>query len=457
MLMATMVVMAAMAGIAVADPLSSASLTTPTPSAHASEATANGGLGYAAVRAHSEALCEPLAIEDYGVQPIVDASPPRWHLAHTTWFFETFLLKPFRAGYQPFHPAFEYLFNSYYNGVGEQFPRPDRGTLSRPTVAEVLAYRHYVDEAMARLLASEDPDVQSRIQLGLHHEQQHQELMLTDIKANLGLNPLKPAYRPGPVAAADDVPLMFEPFAGGIVEVGAGANVPFCFDNERPRHKAWLEEFALANRLTTNAEYAEFIADGGYRTPSLWLSEGWAWRSENAVEAPMYWRQADGAWLEYRLDGEHPLSMTAPVAHVSHFEADAFARWAQARLPTEAEWEVAATCQTASDSLPAPTPTQPALHPSPATVNHSGLQQLSGACWQWTSSAYGPYPKYSPLAGTLGEYNGKFMSGQLVLRGGSCATPPGHTRPTYRNFFYPKDRWQFTGIRLAKSVGESGK
>ena len=421
-----------------------------------SRAFANGGPAYAEVRAYSEALCESLAIEDYGVQPIVDASPPRWHLAHTTWFFETFLLKPFRTGYQPFHPAFEYLFNSYYNGVGEQFPRPNRGTLSRPTVAEVLAYRHHVDEAMAALLASEDPEVQGRIELGLHHEQQHQELMLTDIKANLGLNPLKPAYRPGPVAAADDVPLTFEPFAGGIVEVGAGADVPFCFDNERPRHKAWLEEFALANRLTTNAEYAEFIADGGYRTPSLWLSEGWAWRCENAVEAPMYWRDADGAWMEYRLDGEHPLWMTAPAAHVSHFEADAFARWAQARLPTEAEWEVAATCQTASDSLPAPTPTQLALHPSLAT-NHNGLQQLTGACWQWTSSAYGPYPKYSPLAGTLGEYNGKFMSGQLVLRGGSCATPPGHTRPTYRNFFYPKDRWQFTGIRLAKSVGESGK
>ena len=408
-------------------------------------ALANGGIDYGIVRARSEALCKPLAIEDYGVQPIVDASPPRWHLAHTTWFFETFLLKPFVAGYQPFHPAFEYLFNSYYNGVGVPFPRPQRGTLSRPTVAEVLAYRQHVDEAMVPLLAREDADVRSRIELGLQHEQQHQELMVTDIKANLGLNPLKPAYGPRATVADEAVPLTFEAFAGGIVHVGA--EVPFCFDNERPRHKAWLEDFALANRLATNAEFAEFIADGGYRTPSLWLSEGWAWRCDHAVEAPMYWRQVDGAWLEYRLDGERPLLPQAPVVHVSHFEADAYARWANARLATEAEWEQAATRQPPRQAVE-----QPMLHPSPA-VPGGGLQQLAGHCWQWTASAYGPYPGYRPLAGTLGEYNGKFMSGQLVLRGGSCATPQGHARPTYRNFFYPKDRWQFTGIRLAKSLG----
>ena len=420
------------------------------------DATANGGIDYATVRTRSEALCEPLAVEDYGVQPIVDASPPRWHLAHTTWFFETFLLKPFGAGYRPFHPAFEYLFNSYYNGIGKQFPRPRRGTLSRPTVADVLAYRRHVDEAMAPLLNSEEAEVRTRIELGLQHEQQHQELMVTDIKTNLGLNPLKPAYRTAPAVEAQPVPLTFETFAGGVAEVGAGADVSFCFDNERPRHKAWLEDFALANRLATNAEYAEFIEDGGYRTPSLWLSEGWAWRSENGVEAPMYWRRADGAWLEYRLDGEHPLLLAAPVVHVSHYEADAFARWANARLPTEAEWEVAASRQPASGSLPSRPPHPlPALHPPPAPEHGGALQQLTGACWQWTSSAYGPYPAYRPLAGTLGEYNGKFMSGQVVLRGGSCATPPGHARLTYRNFFHPRDRWQFTGIRLAKSLSDS--
>ena len=408
-------------------------------------AVANGGLDYAHVRARSETLCEPLAIEDYGVQPIVDASPPRWHLAHTTWFFETFLLKPFVAGYRPFHAAFEYLFNSYYNGVGEQFPRSKRGTLSRPTVAEVLAYRHHVDEAMASLLAREDADVRNRIELGLQHEQQHQELLVTDLKANLGLNPLKPSYLPAAHTTAEEpVPLIFKSFAGGIVHLGAGADTSFCFDNERPRHKAWLNDFALANRLTTNAEYIDFIADGGYRTPSLWLSEGWAWRSENDIRAPLYWRQADGAWFEYRLDGEHPLAMTAPVVHVSHFEADAYARWANARLATEAEWETAAAHAT-------PALETPPLQPRPA-VRNSALQQLYGHCWQWTSSAYGPYPDYSPLPGTLGEYNGKFMSGQLVLRGSSCATPVGHSRRTYRNFFYPKDRWQFTGIRLAKSL-----
>ena len=410
-------------------------------------ALANGaGLDYAAVRAQSEALCEPLATEDYVVQPIVDASPPRWHLAHTTWFFETFLLKPFAAHYQPFDPAFEYLFNSYYNGIGNQFPRPLRGTLSRPTVADVRRYREHVDAAMQPLLQREDANVQSRIELGLHHEQQHQELLLTDIKANLGLNPLKPAYRAAgefPVEAAP--PLAFESFGAGLAEIGA-AGAGFCFDNERPRHRVWLDDFALANRLVTNAEYAAFIDDGGYDAPALWLSEGWAWRSEHDVCAPMYWRRVDGAWLEYRLDGERQVEDDAPVTHVSYFEADAYARWAGARLPTEAEWEhAAAGCPVRG------TFALDAVHPRPAQGD-GGLLQLFGDCWEWTSSAYGPYPGFAPLAGTLGEYNGKFMSSQNVLRGGSCATPSGHVRATYRNFFYPKDRWQFTGIRLAKSA-----
>ena len=413
-----------------------------------SAAFANGvGLDYAPVRGQSEALCEPLATEDYVVQPIVDASPPRWHLAHTTWFFETFLLKPFAAGYRPFDAAFEYLFNSYYNGVGNQFPRPLRGTLSRPTVAEVRRYRQHVDAAMQPLLGREDATVQSRIELGLHHEQQHQELLLTDVKANLGLNPLKPAYRPASEPAAEIAPaLAFEPFAAGMAEIGA-AGKGFCFDNERPRHRVWLDDFALANRLVTNAEYAAFIDDGGYDTPALWLSEGWAWRSEHDVRAPMYWGRVDGAWLEYRLDGgERPVEDDAPVTHVSYFEADAYARWAGARLPTEAEWEVAAAGNPVHGTF-APN----AVHPRAAQGN-GGLLQVFGDCWEWTSSAYGPYPGFTPLAGTLGEYNGKFMSSQNVLRGGSCATPQGHVRATYRNFFYPKDRWQFTGIRLAKSL-----
>ena len=417
----------------------------------ASAAFANGAarLDYAAVRGQSEALCEPLATEDYVVQPIVDASPPRWHLAHTTWFFETFLLKPFAAGYRPFDSAFEYLFNSYYNGIGNQFPRPLRGTLSRPTVREVLGYRRHVDEAMQALLGREDAETRSRIKLGLHHEQQHQELLLTDIKANLGLNPLKPAY-----CGADEstsvaaVPLSFVPFAGGLAEIGAASAQSFCFDNERPRHRVWLDDFALANRLVTNAEYAAFIADGGYDAPALWLSEGWAWRSEHDVRAPMYWRRVDDVWFEYRLDGERPVERNAPVTHVSYFEADAFARWAGARLPTEAEWEHVAASKPVRGTF-----ATDAAHPRPAQ-GEDALLQLFGDCWEWTSSAYGPYPGFTPLSGTLGEYNGKFMSSQNVLRGGSCATPAGHVRATYRNFFYPKDRWQFTGIRLAKSLPE---
>ena len=399
---------------------------------------------YHAVRARTEALCRPLAIEDYGVQPMVDASPPKWHLAHTTWFFETFLLQPFAPGYRCYHSAFEHLFNSYYNGVGTPFPRPKRGALSRPTVEEVFAYRAHVDAAMRALLHREDAQVQSRIALGCQHEQQHQELIVTDVKANLGANPLKPAYRD---AYAEDaslpVALAFHDVAGGIEEIGASGG--FCFDNELPRHRLWLEDFAIANRLVTNAEYAEFIADGGYEKPALWLADGWAWRTRRAALAPMYWRREDGGWLEYRLDGEsEPLDL-APVTHVSYFEADAFARWAGARLPTEAEWEVAAAAHPRAGVS-----ARDALHPRAAVDNDLG--QLFGDCWQWTSSAYGPYPGYRTLPGALGEYNGKFMSGQQVLRGGSCATPPGHARSSYRNFFYPKNRWQFTGIRLAKSV-----
>ena len=402
---------------------------------------------FADVRTRTAALCWPLNIEDHSVQPMVDASPPKWHLAHTTWFFETFLLRPFGANYTRFHPAFEYLFNSYYEGVGDRHPRPRRGILSRPTLAEVYAYRAHVDVRMAPLLASDDADLRARIQLGLHHEQQHQELIITDIKANLGCNPLRPAYLPATTEPSSNAPAMvFVEFGGGLVETGARSDDTFCFDNELPRHKAWLDDFALANRLVTNGEYAEFIAAGGYDDPALWLADGWAWARDNGVRAPMYWRQEGGTWVEYRLNGEQPLRTEAPVTHVSYFEADAFARWADARLPTEIEWEHAATQAGAPGNLPDGT-----FHPRPAN-GHERVGQLFGDCWQWTASGYGPYPGFRPLPGALGEYNGKFMSGQQVLRGGSCATPPNHTRATYRNFFYPKDRWQFTGIRLARTV-----
>ena len=426
------------------------------------KANAVAAEAYARVRRRSEALCEPLAIEDYGVQPIVDASPPKWHLAHTTWFFETFLLVPFVQDYRRFHPSFEYLFNSYYNGVGQPFPRPKRGNLSRPTVAEVLAYRRHVDAAMERLLVAEDAEVQGRAELGLHHEQQHQELLVTDFKVTLGSNPLKPAYREPYVDAPGSVsdgrpqgsPLRFLRYDGGLVDQGMDAGAAFCFDNESPAHRVWLEPYALANRLVTNGEYLEFIEDGGYAEPSLWLSEGWAWVQERGIDAPMYWRSVEGGWREYRLDGESAIAPHLPVTHLSFYEAEAYAAWAGARLPTEAEWEHVARQKPA---LAGNFADNGRLHPAPAsftsdTGGESDPTQLFGDCWEWTSSAYRPYPGFKPLPGTLGEYNGKFMSGQQVLRGGSCATPEGHVRPTYRNFFYPPDRWQFTGIRLAKDA-----
>ena len=433
----------------------------------ASPAQSNAALEevYGRIRRRSEALCEPLEVEDYGVQPIVDASPPKWHLAHTTWFFETFLLAPFLKGYQPFHPSFGYLFNSYYNGVGKPFPRPARGNLSRPTVAEVMAYRRHVDGAMERLLGAEAPDVQARTELGLHHEQQHQELLVTDFKVTLGSNPLRPPYRSrieAPEWASAErqaLPLGFGRYDGGLVDQGLDAGDGFGFDNESPAHRTWLEPFALANRPVTNGEYRDFIADGGYRTPSLWLSEGWAWVQERGIEAPMYWRAVEDGWREYRLDGESPVAAHLPVTHVSFYEAEAYAAWAGARLPTEGEWEHAARqsldehWQSAADALAGNFADSGLLHPGPATPAAADVPlQLFGDCWEWTSSAYRPYPGFKPLPGTLGEYNGKFMSGQQVLRGGSCATPEGHVRPTYRNFFYPPDRWQFTGIRLAKDA-----
>ena len=407
---------------------------------------------YAAVRQQTEVLCRPLAVDDYGVQPMDDASPPKWHLAHTTWFFETFLLKPFAERYEPFAEGFETLFNSYYNGVGRPFPRPKRGTLSRPTVEEVYAYRQHVDAAMAPLLARGDAEVGARVELGLHHEQQHQELIVTDLKYTLGTNPLRPAYRHDlDRAACAARAVTFHEFPEGFVEIGA-AGTAFRFDNETPRHRVWLRPFEVADRLVTNAEYAAFIEDGGYREPSLWLSDGWDAVRRERWEAPLYWRRGDGAWFEYCLWGPAPLDSHAPVTHVSFYEADAFARWAQARLPLEAEWESVAARHCGDDDDPTGHFADGGrLHPrSPAGA---GMAQLLGDAWEWTSSAYVAYPGYRPLSGTLGEYNGKFMANQMVLRGGSCATPAGHVRTTYRNFFHGPDRWQFTGIRLARDAG----
>lgn len=390
-----------------------------------------------------------------------DASPPKWHLAHTSWFFETFLLSPFLKGYKPYHPAYEHLFNSYYNGVGQPFPRPRRGHLSRPTVAEVLAYRAHVDESMIRLLdaagsddlaAAERTAVFQRSILGLHHEQQHQELLLTDLKYNFGHNPLAPVYARSASAAPTSVAEPsagsdFSRYDGGLVQIGVQADDTgaFHFDNESPAHPVYLAPYALANRVVTCEEYLAFMADGGYRTPSLWLSDGWAWVCETGVEAPLYWSRREDEWWEYRLSGTAPVDGRVPVTHISAYEADAFARWSGCRLPTEAEWEAAAVRMAVTGNFA----DSGRFHPEPAAID-DGPQQFFGDVWEWTSSAYGPYPGYKPPTGTIGEYNGKFMANQLVLRGGSCATPAGHVRPSYRNFFYPPDRWQFTGIRLAK-------
>ena len=395
---------------------------------------------YEPVRMATLALVAPLSEEDCAIQSMPDASPVKWHLAHTTWFFETFVLEPYAAGYRPFDPAYRYLFNSYYNALGERHPRPERGMLSRPSLAEVLAYRRHVDEAM---LARNDLPAEL-VQLGLHHEQQHQELILTDLKHLLSRNPLHPTYRGGaldPASAAP--PLTWIDLPSGIREIGhAGSD--FCFDNELPRHRVFVDGFRLASRLVTNAEYLAFMRDGGYERPQLWLSDGWDTRSAQGWSAPLYWEREDGRWRVFTLRGMRDVDPNEPVCHVSYYEADAYARWARVRLPTEAEWEVAAVGATARGTFVE----SGRLHPAPAHAG-AGLQQMFGDLWQWTGSAYLAYPGYRPAAGAVGEYNGKFMVNQFVLRGGSCATPQSHIRASYRNFFPPAARWQFSGIRLA--------
>ncbi len=400
------------------------------------------------VRAESEALCAPLELEDYGIQSAPEVSPPKWHLAHTTWFFETFLLKPFLSGHREFHPRFGYLFNSYYETAGTFHPRAKRGLLSRPTLTEVLSYRACVNERMRELLAdanhSDRPEIERRIELGLQHEQQHQELLLTDIKFNFAINPLRPAYQPLPLKARCDVsPLRFLEYAGGVREIGRdGAG--FCFDNETPRHRAYLQDFRLGSRLTTNGEFLEFINAGGYRQPQWWMSDGWKTVREQRWEAPLYWEQNDGVWSRMTLSGMREIVPEEPVCHVSFYEADAYARWAGRRLPTEVEWECVAADIAPQGNL------RDAGFLEPVAADGDGLVQMFGDVWEWTASPYVAYPGYRPLAGTLGEYNGKFMSSQMVLRGGSCVTPNDHIRAAYRNFFYPWERWQYTGIRLAE-------
>jgi ergothioneine biosynthesis protein EgtB len=418
---------------------------------------------YAAVRHCTEELCRGLEVEDFGVQSMPDASPTKWHLAHTSWFFETFVLAAALPDYRPFHPQFNFLFNSYYNAVGARQPRERRGVLSRPTVREVFAYRAHVDRHMAELVGDGADDrlgpLGPTVELGLHHEQQHQELLLTDIKHVFACNPLHPVYRERPPAEPTGAePLRWLQYGGGLCWVGH-ADGGFAFDNEGPRHRVHLAGFEVASRLVTCGEYLAFLEDGGYERPALWLSDGWNVCQRERWAAPLYWEKRGGRWWQMALAGMCPVDEAEPVCHVSYYEADAFARWRGARLPAEAEWEVA------SEGVPLTGNFLEGgrFHPAPAAADEvAGPLQMLGDVWEWTASPYVAYPGYRPAAGALGEYNGKFMCNQLVLRGGSCATPHSHIRRSYRNFFPPDARWQFSGIRLARDldgpgIGEGGR
>ena len=397
---------------------------------------------YRQIRQISEQICHPLAIEDYTIQSMPDVSPPKWHLAHTTWFFETFVLLPHLPGYTVFDRQFGYLFNSYYEAVGARHPRHQRGLLSRPTVAEVYRYRAHVDRSMGTLLSDTaiDTDLANLINLGLHHEQQHQELLLTDIKHILALNPLHPVYR-------DDLKLHSAPncqpfewlkYPGGLYSIGHQGD-EFAFDNESPSHQTYLQDYQIGNRLVTNGEYLEFIQAGGYQESKYWLAEGWMTVQSQQWQCPLYWEQIDDQWWVMTLGGLKRLDLNEPVCHVSFYEADAYATWRGRRLPTEAEWEIATVNMPQVGNFL----DSDKLHPT------SGTHQFFGDVWEWTQSAYLPYPGFKIAEGAIGEYNGKFMCNQMVLRGGSCVTSADHIRPTYRNFFPPSARWQFSGIRLA--------
>ncbi len=400
---------------------------------------------YSRVRGFSETLCRPLTKDDYQIQSIPQTSPPKWHMAHVTWFFETFILADFKPGYQPFHAEYDFIFNSYYYTHGNMHPRPKRGLLSRPTVDEIYQYRQAIDEAMLELIECVDDskwiDLCFKVELGLHHEQQHQELLLMDVKHNFNANPLKPAYRNDlKIPAGQNTAIDWIEFDGGIKNIGTDGN-EFCFDNETPSHEILLRPFKLSARFVTNSEYIEFIHDGGYSNPALWLADGWAMIQTRDWSHPLYWSDAKGNWQQFTLGGMRELNPNEPVCHISYYEADAFARWSGNRLPLEAELELMLEPQTISGNFVE----DDYLHPMPANDNG----QYYGDLWAWTASPYTPYMGFKPLAGTMGEYNGKFMSNQMVLKGGSCITSRDHIRPTYRNFFYPEERWAFTGIRLA--------
>ena len=414
------------------------------------------------VRARTMDLAAPLTAEDQCIQSMPDVSPTKWHLAHTSWFFETFILMlylaPHDGGYAPFDPDYDYLFNSYYKQVGPHHERPNRGFLSRPPLDDIHAYRRHVDAAMEGLIADVDDGTWAEllplVALGLNHEQQHQELILTDIKHVFSLNPLRPAYQPFKPhgipsgdgdSDGDDAPLEWIDFSDGLIETGHDGP-GFAFDNEGPRHKVWQDAFRIASRPVTNGEYLKFISDGGYRRPELWLSDGWAAVHDRDWQAPLYWEKADGGWRLMTLSGMRALDLAEPVSHVSFFEAYAFANWAGKRLPREDEWErLAADCPLEGNFADGGH-----YHPVPGKADGGSAIQMFGDVWEWTGSAYSPYPGYKAETGAIGEYNGKFMSGQMVLRGGSAATAAGHVRATYRNFFYPPDRWQFSGLRLAE-------
>lgn len=411
---------------------------------------------YADIRQTSLDLIAPLSPEDMAVQSMTECSPTKWHLGHVTWFFETLILGEVDPGYRRFDDAFAYLFNSYYETAGPRHPRPRRGMLTRPPVDRVLAYRRAVDQAMDDLIRSVDDRVWARIaplvDLGLHHEQQHQELMLMDLLNLFAANPIDPVYRPAPgggptLAGTGAPPLRWFDHPGGLVAIGhRGAG--FAYDNEGPSHQVWLAPFRLASRPVTNGEWLAFMADGGYREPLLWLSDGWATVQAEGWTAPAYWAESDGAWTTMTLHGRQPVDPDAPVVHVSYYEADAFARWSGRRLPTEAEWEVFARQRPVAGN----TLGRDLLAPAVAPDDDSGPVQMFGDVWEWTASPYTPYPGFRPVPGAVGEYNGKFMCNQMVLRGGCCVTPDGHIRPTYRNFFYARDRWPFAGLRLAEDA-----
>jgi ergothioneine biosynthesis protein EgtB len=412
---------------------------------------------FAQVRAQTEALAAPLSAEDCQLQSMPDASPAKWHLAHLTWFFETFILERFEPEFKPFDAGFRVLFNSYYNGVGDKYPRPKRGLISRPTLDEVMAYRAEVDERILAVLARhpDDAELEKLVTLGLHHEQQHQELLLTDIKHALSFNPSRPAYaRQWPLAGISPQPLRWIGFEGGLEEHGfdPAHDGVFAFDNETPRHKVYIAPFEVGSRLVTNGEMMAFIEDGAYRRPELWLSMGWDWVQATGATMPLYWQaRADGgAYQNFTLQGLVQVDAHTPACHLSYFEADAYARWAGARLPTECEWELAARSLTSPQGNFVESA---AYHPIPQQQQQPGSPaQMFGDVWEWTQSNYNPYPGYKPWEGLVGEYNGKFMCNQFVLRGGSCATPLSHIRASYRNFFPPDAQWQFSGLRLARDA-----